>query len=250
MRRPRRIAIVASSCVTCTSSQSVGGRFRARQHGVDDVERRQIDDARLRARGLAHGFVLAHDVFARHHDDEFRAAVGRLQPRHVGDLRVLDAERRGLAHLPPDQLVEVARARRAPSRSAGARPWRRRREWRARRASGLLPMRSNRRRSAAATAFGSRMFGAFSDGTTTSRRQRLHGVRRDRQRSTRAAQQTRPRPGVSRFPPRRSAGVGDRKDLLNEGDLVDLAERRCSLRALSPPPIRAGIACPLRVRSS
>ena len=96
--------------MTCTSSQSSAGALRARQHGVDDVERREVDDAGLRARVFAHRLVFADDVFARHHDDELGAAVGRLEAGHVAELRVLDAERRGLAHLPPDQLVQIVRA--------------------------------------------------------------------------------------------------------------------------------------------
>ena len=56
-------------------------RLRAGEHGVDDVERREIDDSRLRARVFARRLVFANDVFPRHHDDEFGAAVGRLEAR-------------------------------------------------------------------------------------------------------------------------------------------------------------------------
>ena len=94
-----------------------------------------------------------------------------------------------------------------------------------------MPIRSNTRRSAAATAFGSAMLVALSDGVTA--------------------------PGgsgsiacaVTDSPPSRAAtvaadtrclaistatvgGAGDRKDLFNKGDLVDLAERRGALQHL------------------
>ena len=67
---------VASSGATCTSSQSSVGARGPREHGVDHVERREIDDARVRACRRAHGLVLADDVAPRHRDDELAAAVG------------------------------------------------------------------------------------------------------------------------------------------------------------------------------
>ena len=101
---------MASSCVTCTSSQSSAGGCAPARTRVDDVERREIDDPGLRTRRLARRLVFAHDIFARHDNDELRGAAGRPQAGHVADLRILDAEGRCLADLPSNQLVEVGPA--------------------------------------------------------------------------------------------------------------------------------------------
>jgi hypothetical protein len=87
------------------------GWLRARQHGIDHVERGEIDDPGLRARLLADRLVLPNDVLARHDHHEFGAAIGVAHPLSVGHLRVFDPERRRLADLPADELVEIARPR-------------------------------------------------------------------------------------------------------------------------------------------
>ena len=96
---------------------------------------------------------------------------------------------------------------------------------------GCAPIRSNTRPSAEATAFGSVMLTAFSDGTTApggSASIACAVTDSDESREATVAADTRWR-AISTAT---VGGAGDRSDLLNKGDLVDLAKRRDALQHL------------------
>src|SRR6516165_8968340 len=59
---------------------------------------------------LAEALVLLDHVPSRNRHDKF-LALGSPTATYVADLRVLDGERRGLAYLPADQLLQVDRSR-------------------------------------------------------------------------------------------------------------------------------------------
>ncbi len=66
----------------------------------------------MHAGGLAGALVCLDHIPARDRDEILASAVrerGRLLP---GQLRILDSERRGLAHLPANQLIEILLLRR------------------------------------------------------------------------------------------------------------------------------------------
>ena len=86
-------------------------RAAARQDRVDDVEGRQVHEAGVGAGFAAQLLVLVHDLAPRERHDEF-LPVARTHAGHVRHLRFLDRERRGLAHLPAHELIEIRRARR------------------------------------------------------------------------------------------------------------------------------------------
>ncbi len=86
-----------------------GGRLQARQHGVDDVEGRQVHDAGVRADFRADALVAFHDVAPRDRDDELLSLAGA-GARQIAELRVVDGERRGFLDLPAHQLIEILTA--------------------------------------------------------------------------------------------------------------------------------------------
>ena len=104
--------------VTCTSSQSPAGRRRPASTALMTLKvARSTMPACAPAAAQTSSYCL-DDVAPRQHDDELTAARRPARRRaRTADLRVLDRERRRLAHLPPDELVEVAAPARAPSRS-------------------------------------------------------------------------------------------------------------------------------------
>ena len=122
-------------------------RGAAGEHGVDHVERRQIDEPGVRAGVRAERSRTPRSTSRRASDDDEFLAVGGRAARHVADLRVFDRERRRLAHLPAHQLIEILRRAPAPARSAPATPWRPGRARPGRRAADG-PMRSSTRATA------------------------------------------------------------------------------------------------------
>ena len=173
---------MASSSLTWTSSQSPDGGLRPCQHGVDHVERREIDDARLCAR-LARRppRIRGRCPCAPCTTMNSVRAIRCRQPARVAQLRVFDAERRGLADLPAHELVEIVGA-------LGNFFEPQQRDFRhavgngQRHASGpgAHPLECAPKRRARPP-LGSAMFAAFSDGDDGAGRQRLHRVRRHRQ---------------------------------------------------------------------
>ena len=86
---------------------------RRRQHGVDQVEGRQIDEPGVRARPLRTRARTPRSMSRRASvTTNSRPPPSSATPGTHDDLRVLDRERRGLAHLPADQLIEILRLRR------------------------------------------------------------------------------------------------------------------------------------------
>jgi hypothetical protein len=87
--------------------QPVAAERPARQHRVDLVEARDVHQSGMHGGRVADAFVSLDHVPARHGHEELASASRERRgifPRH---LRVLDPERRGLAHLPANQLFEV-----------------------------------------------------------------------------------------------------------------------------------------------
>src|SRR5690606_40116879 len=78
------------------------------EYGIDDVEARQVDDARVDAERGEYLLVLRHDVAACHDGGNRHAAVDR-RGRHLRNDRVFDRIRRRLPQLPPDERVELLR---------------------------------------------------------------------------------------------------------------------------------------------
>ena len=79
------------------------------QHGIDHAEACQVDDAGVPPAARAHRLVLLDDVTTHEADDELASTARGRQTWRVGDLRVLDPERRCLPGLPSHQLVEIGR---------------------------------------------------------------------------------------------------------------------------------------------
>ena len=112
-----------SPAATWTSSQSAPGASRAvdRKHRVHQVDAGEIDDPGMCPGGDAGTLVTLDHIAPR---DASRGTRGRRPAaprRQPGELRILDLERRRLAHLPANQLIEILRLRPAPFRTGAAR---------------------------------------------------------------------------------------------------------------------------------
>ena len=194
-------------CAPAASRPAAAGRRR--QHGVHQVEAREIDEPGVRPGRLARALVAGDHVASRDRDDELAAAAVE---RDARDPRRPARPRSGTA--PPCGPASESADRdpapsRAPSRTGSARPWRRCRAAPARCAAAAARCLSSAARIAAVSAAGSWTLTAFRPRLDGAGRQRLGAVARRSpsrrpaprwRRRRRAATRSRPPPTAAGSP--------------------------------------------------